>query len=461
MAVQREQEATPETADEFLEEGVKQEEYADRWILSDISKSLRAYQSAVEMYRHALKLDAGLNDALYNMLRLLFYVYETYKDVPSSALSSVESCSIHEWSIDRLVKEYELHGWVNWECAYNQVLIYMEVIEQEEITIDAIKHRLERSIQLIGDVLKVQMGELDAFLRRLEGCESDQGAKEEGEAVMYEQVVPSTVIDTLITAWRVLFTSIPPCDTISEVKEIHKGVQGFTNDLNKCFALLGKFIGGQDPYNIRIGETELDELVLVKLCFESTYYTDFDQLAALWNSQENQTSARWLAQSDVYSNLLSLVELTDEQKWKIVSNVLQSLKSAQDALSKELEAHKASKSAQQSSVVSKIIEVLISRADNELTRAKLDCSSALQHRETLKVNATNLLKSGLNYAQGNVGLREPALDRLHREKMKRECVIRLLLLTKETVTEGDLKRNLGDFALQEWEEIQKNPVYSS
>lgn len=452
----------PQTANEFLEEGITQEEYADRWLLSDLAKSLRAYQVAVTMYERAMLLDRTLTDAVYNRLRLLFHVYETYKDVPRSVLSGCESCYVHLLGLEGLVNEYDKAGWVNWECACNHVLILMEVVEQEGVTFEVVMQRTQKNMHLTGRILEVQMRELDLFLKRLEGGETDEGAQEEGEGEMYEQIVPSTVLDTLTTSWRFIYTILEDCDTVEEINRIQQGTHLFRNELDKSFALIQRFTpGNTDPFNINVKQEELIELSLVQLCIQSMYTVDVEVVNSIWAGYQDESSARWLAQSDIFTNLLSLAPFSDNDKWNIISLTLKSLKSAQDVLTGELQVQMSLKSALVSKIVSKIVEVLISRADNELLRASLDCDTARQHCETLKVNAINLLKNGLNQSQGNVGLRESALDKLQRAKFKRECVVRLLILTRETIAVDDLKRNLGDLWEQEWTEMKRHSLYSN
>jgi hypothetical protein len=445
-----------------LEQAITQEEYADRWITSDLGKSLRSYQQALSLYTTALSLDPSLTDAAYNRLRLLFHVYETYKSVPECSLRGCEACSVHRFGLEGLLKEYQCAGWINWECGYNQMLIHMEVMEQEGVTIEEIIRLTLETLALIQRILSTQMNELDAFLKRLEGGETDNNTREEaeGEGLMYEQVVPGTILDTLIASWRFIFTALESCDTADELRLVNENTAQLRDDLDQCFDLLLRFDpSNEDPYSLNFKDSEVLELSHIKICAESMLILDFEKLVSNWSNYENTTSSRWLAQSDIYTNLMSLNEFTDEQKWAIVSATLQCLKGAQEVLSRELEEQRREKSAEVSTFFSKIVEVLITRADNELLRASLDCDFAHQHRNTLKINSINLLKSGLNYSQGNVGLRESALDRLHREKLKREIVIRLLIVTKDAVTIEDLQRNLGDFWEGELEELKKNSLY--
>ena len=137
------------------------------------------------------------------------------------------------------------------------------------------------------------------------------------------------------------------------------------------------------------------------------------------------------------------------------------LKKAQELVKEELTIHIQDKTNEVSSKVSKIIEILLSRADNELLRSSFqDLESSVKNRDVLRQNTVNLLKSGLNMGNTNCGLRETISDKLKREKLRRECVVRLVVLTKEQFTEQDLIRNLGmDHYMKEVDDLKNNELY--
>ncbi|CEP21853.1 unnamed protein product [Cyberlindnera jadinii] len=453
----------PQTSEDYLEEAISKEEYADRWLLSDVAKSLRAYQESFDYYSRSIALsNGGSSDHVYNRLRLLFHVYETYKDVPKSMLTGCDGCTVHLTGLQGVMREYQAAGWVNWECAYNQVLLNMEAMEQEGVMAEQVVGLLNGSIALINSILKVQLLELDSFLQRLEAGESETPTETQGEGDMYEQIVPSTVLDTLITAWRMVFTAMQSCDTLEELRLVAGESQVFLGQLDDGLKLLERFApGNDDPFQLNIKQGELDELSVVKSCIYGIQTVELAPLVNLWESMALTTSSKWLAQADSFITLLSFVQFSEEDQWTVISHALKALKLAQDTLTSELNEEKSAKGARVSALVGKIVEVLISRADNELLRASLTCDAAVQHRDTLKSNAINLLKSGLNYSQSNVGLREPALDKIQRNKLKRECVVRLLILTKDALSVEDLVRNLGmEFWESEWTEMRSHPLYS-
>ncbi|KAL3232410.1 hypothetical protein RNJ44_04326 [Nakaseomyces bracarensis] len=71
------------TQEDFYIEATQQEEQAERWILSDIKKTLRFYIQASELYSQALNnsveaTDAGRYNILYNQTRLYLVVYTEY-----------------------------------------------------------------------------------------------------------------------------------------------------------------------------------------------------------------------------------------------------------------------------------------------------------------------------------------------------------------------------------------------
>ena len=72
----------PVTQDDYYLEAIDFEEQAERWLLSDIKKSLRFYMKAFQMYEIGLtapqSTDKGTYNILYNETRLLLQLYSDY-----------------------------------------------------------------------------------------------------------------------------------------------------------------------------------------------------------------------------------------------------------------------------------------------------------------------------------------------------------------------------------------------
>ena len=71
------------TQEDYYEEGTFYEEQAERWLLSDIRKTLRFYLDAYNYYEFGLikavdKTEKGSYDISYNETRLLLQIYNDY-----------------------------------------------------------------------------------------------------------------------------------------------------------------------------------------------------------------------------------------------------------------------------------------------------------------------------------------------------------------------------------------------
>lgn len=483
----------PTSAQDFLDQGVQEEESGDRWIISDLSKSLRFYQRAYEQYLRALALDPGLIDGFYNANRLLYHVWETYHAVSPSSLSNVEGCDVARFGLWDIKEKHELvlgkfGESVNWELLYNLVLINTELLERAydddydgERGYPGAVRLCEESVRLVLTLLDYQVGELDSFLRKLGSPESDEerGGKNgngEGEDEdeddddydVVEQVTPSVILESIVTGAKFMLTAYEGCDNYVQINSL-KNVftsSGFQARLQEVLQLLmSKFIvenNPQDDFNLNFKDEEIEEVKLVNHSINAVFINDFNQLVVHWEGLEGGSASRFMAEADSFQNFKDRNnELTSQQQWGLINHINSNLKKAQGLVNQELTVHTREKTNEVSSKVSKMIEILISRADNEILRSSFqDLESSIKNREVLRQNAINLLKSGLNMGNTNCGLRETISDRLKREKLKRECVIRLVVITREGFGEEDLIRNLGrDHYLNEVDDLKSNAVY--
>lgn len=428
----------------------------------------------------AINKDSSLIDAYYNANRLLFHVWEVYHSVPKSHLKSIEGCYIHELSLSEVRQKHEFvvqrFEDVTWELYYNLVLINTEFLENEDLSFDEMQTVCTDSVVLVGKVLDYHLKELDSFLKRLENPEvEDEEVRQntdddkEDDYDMIETITPSIVLDTLLTGAKFISASYESCENYIQINALKSGFIGFESRLQEVLQLLmSKFSPEVNPTNefgLNFQPQEIEEIKLVKHSMGSFFINDFDQLVQYWKALDDtiNTASRFMAEVDSVQNYKDREQLDSQQQWIVINHMNSNLKKAQELVKDDLQLQISNKTNEVSSRVSKIIEILILRADNELQRSSFnDLESSVKNREILRQNTVNLLKNGLNMSNTNCGLRETVSDRLRREKLRRECLIRLVVLTRDSFGEPDLIRNLGaDHYLNEVEDLKSNELYRS
>lgn len=401
-------------------------------------------------------------------------------------MKNVDGCDVIALSLKEIKEKHEIvvrkFDDLTWELYYNLVLINTEYLESEEdLTFDEIGIVCSDSVVLVNKVLDYQLIELDSFLKRMENPESDEekptdgsgdGEDVEGEGSgneydVVEQVTPSIVLETVVTGAKLIEASYEACENYVQINSLKTSFSEFESRLKEVLSLLlSKFTpeaNPQDEHSLNFQNEELEEVKLVNHSLNAFFINDFNKLVEYWTMLDglDQSSSRFMAEADSFQNFKDRETLSSQEQWIVINHINSNLKKAQELVKLELTQHINDKTNEVSSKVSKIIEILISRADNELFRSSFeDLESSIKNREILRQNTINLLKNGMNMSNTNCGLRETVSDRLKREKLRRECIIRLVVLTRESFQESDLIRNLGvDHYKAEVEDLVSNELY--
>ncbi|TID17670.1 hypothetical protein CANINC_003939, partial [Pichia inconspicua] len=175
----------PASSEEFYDQGVINEDSGDRWFSSDISKALRFYYRAYQSYRDSLKLDPTNPDALYNLPRLKFDVYNKYIKDDSIILTNLENCAdalndndeggflgdiisickSFDFS-EKLLIESGQQNSLGWDLYYNIALAYFELIEKS-ISEMSLPDQLNYESEIVCAILRCKSAfitVLDKFL---------------------------------------------------------------------------------------------------------------------------------------------------------------------------------------------------------------------------------------------------------------------------------------------------------
>ncbi|CCH45917.1 hypothetical protein BN7_5504 [Wickerhamomyces ciferrii] len=475
-------------AQDYLDQGVEEEESGDRWIISDLSKSLRFYQKAYDYYIEAINKNDGLVDAYYNADRLLFHIWEVYHSIPLIILNNVDGCDVVNYPLREIKEKHEFvikkFPQITWELKFNLILINLEIIEEfnENFKYEDLLKICDDCVGILEGVLDYQLKELDLFLKKLENPFEDQGDQDEqgGEQddddyEVMEQITPSSVLETVLTSYKLIETSLGNCENQIQINLLNENFKSFQIKLSEILELLfGKFnpdLNPENKYQLNFIQQEIQDIKLVIHTNEGFLINDYESLLTHWSNSERlkgleQNSSRYLAEADSFQNFKGLLSsspegLNSELHWIIINQINLNLKKSQELIKLEMDTEILNKTAEVSSKNSKIIEVLILRADNELIRSSFkDLESSIKNHDILVQNAINLLKNGLNLSNANCGLRETIIDKFKKEKLKKECVLRLLLLTRDSITQDDLIRNIGiNYYSKEVEDLQNVEIY--
>lgn len=467
------------TSSDYLEEGTENEEIGDRWIISDLSKSIRFYQKAYDNYVKSIELDSSNFDSIYNLNRLIFHVYLNFNSLSAKNFQNIDGCFILDFDITSIKLQYDKYLKLvendpkNWEFFYNLVLINTEIIEDVEV--EQIEALAEQSITLCYKIFEYQLSELDLFIRKLEGEEvttPEDTTEENDEFNVKQQIIPDVVLDSVIVGMRLIQSVYDRCN-YEQLSYFRVKFSDFLQRLVEVFELLfGKFSPNRadsgeesdDKYGLNLSVEEVVEFKLVNKMIESNFVMSFPELVSYWNSVDISTSSKYLIQTDSLLNFKerNLSRLTQDEVYVINSELSSNLKKAYEIVKTELGKEQKEKSSSKiSKLVYKLCEILIKRSDFEFEKLRLDqCELSVKNGEVIKQNVVNLLKSCNNLSKTNCGLREVVIDRLNRESVQRECVARLILLTFENPTESDFRRLLGEsFYVSVVEELKEHELY--
>lgn len=481
----------PVTYSDFFELGIEEEESGDRWIISDLSKSVRHYHRAIQYYQNSIDLNPSGEsnfDAWFNKCRLNFHIFSTLKDVHVDAeLQNVSECeSVLNIRLDDVRVEHEdiIRGFndderiINWDFYYDYGLVLIELVESGDHAFEELETFITNGAQLFNKLLDFLTAELDQFIQRLNGSEeliqdnSEQSATSENENepkeyTMIEQVTPKVVFDSVLTTLKFIQVSLEASENPYQVEHYKRALTGLLNRaIGIKQVLIEKFNPQNDNVNdLNLSQEEVFESELTLHSIKGLFITDLSTLTAHWDAfayKENQ-SARYLAESDSIQSFTDhyFDELTtSEVQWEALGYINKCLRTAQDLIKVDLQDQVNKKSSLISNRVSKSVEILINRADNELRRSQLKCQKSDENRDVHKRNVIALLKNGLTLSETNCGLREIILDRLKREKLRRECIVRLVVFTNTRFTKDDLIRNLGiNYYLDEYKELAEVEPY--
>ncbi|RCK57295.1 hypothetical protein Cantr_06879 [Candida viswanathii] len=476
--------AVPTTATEYLEQGSIDEESGDRWLGSDLAKSLRFFDKAYASYIQAIRLDSGLVDAYYNSARLLLHVYQIVKKVPSNHDVFTENGPLRViQNIDQIISGYEdalrvcqQQGDVLNDLLYNYAIVFLEwlelQLENEDVEYGELVEVYKKILEVFQKLLVQQTEDLQKFVQDLENIDSETGSINTGnsgnngneptqeELVSEEVVQPTDLLETLLSSYKLIqsmYENASSAAILPSVNELVAPLLELNDQISQL--LIEKYSESSHVSDMvsNITLADINELKLIKLNIVALTETNILEVVELWKNEQElpeDVPEKYMVASD---NLQTLLDRNDinletinqqgseqdkETFWKILTVQNNMLKKAQDLVNSQMQAQKKNNLQLEDlgSLIAQLSEIIIARADIELQRSLIkDFASSVNNREVLFNNAKNLLRNAMNISNLNGGLRERMAEKISREQCKLEAVFRLCLLEDKRSVE-DLER---------------------
>lgn len=483
---------SPESAEYFAEEGMKEEESGDRWLGSDLSKALRFYQRAYTNYGKASQISPETNlDCYYNAARLLFNVYQNYSK--SSAVSMGDLFNVNEavsgeehavlQDLPYIISVHEktigialrISGNIPKDLLFNTALVYTEALESEEMNLDSdFSVALElgsRALDIIAKLLSTQTNELVQFtaeldlLRKKNNHEvslipkvENQGTSGTEELTSEEAGQPPEVFETILEGFNAIQSVLENVsDPHTQMRQTYDLITPYLTEFKQIAENLTSNFSELNPNRnemvLPISKEMLGDALIRECCVTVLSRNDLENAAFIWNSYDlPNTPEKYMVAADSLQTLLDRndinVETEDQNKligelyWKTLTQISEYYRTAQGLLTeRKLKILKANESS--GLEIAQIGEVIIARADVDLQRAQITSVEISENtREVLLKNVNTLLRNALQVVNSTGGLRERVTERLEREKKKSGAALRLCILEKK-ITLPELDRIIG------------------
>ncbi|KAH3681685.1 hypothetical protein WICPIJ_007354 [Wickerhamomyces pijperi] len=491
----------PTTFEELHQSALEDEESGDRFKLSDLLKSLRFYNSSYEKYLKAQSLKPTDIDNLYNLHCLVFNVWELYKNGNFSIVELGEDLQtfqvlrfgivdikkMYDMNVFKLLNEYsDKDKFVKVsDFCFNLIVVNMEVLEsgdneEESAQMDIVNDCL----RLFELILNFQSVEVESFINDVKtginsnsdiNCD-DEGSAKEGEKIEYEtvdQVTPDTVLDTLAQAYKLMAIFLGNSKDIKELKE--ERARFIAEFKTKIDTIASGLFDACSNGVYQLNEDVLNEIKIQEHLISSLMSSyDYDSILASWDSftlsgnyswklafVDNLTTFMELNQQDPGMDRVAILNKSNEL-FRDVENTLKSKLKPDPTTTKTTATAQTNASLSQSLDISdhliKLVECLLNRSDNELTKFQIT------NNQVNITNCSNILKTALNYLNSiNCGLRETMVNKLIKRQLKRQIWVRLIILEEKFINLDKIKAKIGErFCAEDLRILESNTdVYIS
>lgn len=476
------------TQEDYYNEATEYEEQAERWILSDIRKTLRFYVQALELYEKGLDApEATAHNTysiMYNETRLFLQVYTDYLAnngyinlLQYVRLDDIPNVSQLALPLNEIVRRFEL---VNerfpnertWDLDSNLLTCYLILIESAEsynLTGEDIVKLTGKFINVSQRCIENQFSELKSWNGGLETDESNyerdslgsEGHARDGTGVLTnshqqgemsesmeiaDQITTDTLSEALSNSFKFIQSLI---EIITDARLENTNPPTITSiQLNYLEDLIGKYtLQLKDVYQTVSKSLTLDDKH-IHIVLEANKGTEFIANADMHSLEEyvNETlnspdvsAELLLAKVDVLNFALASIEGGGDlsTQWNLCSLLNSLLTRARKILAESRVTITAKMSAvgdQLSSVVFQQADVFVTSSDNELRRWKIkraqdqESNSNSKTMDILMKNAKTFLINASKVAERPCGLEENIIDKLKRNYVYNQAQARLAIL---------------------------------
>lgn len=360
------------SANDPLEDGADAEESGDRWYGLDLSKALRFYQQAYDLYGAAVRLEPAA--AMYNGARLRLHVYTRYEQVAVEQLPGLSTVLYaHDPVVGGVQAVVAAHraAWQA-ETAANAVTADLMFNVAVACTLAAEEGDVESGMWGVQVLAQLVLGQAEA-------------SEEERN-------------DTAAAAFRLC----------AAVWEAGGGDESVTRLAQAAEGLVSNPLAEVQVALAYCGGARIQELLL---------------LEAYWNDTLLAPLAEgYMAAGDLFQAWLDRHEKVDDATaWRGLTALDRCHKLAQTLLQERVESDKAGNSPRLGQSLVDLATVCIARADSDLQRLELALPQAAQHRAVLRRNAAAFATRAINAAKTSGGLREDAVTRQVRKQREQEA----------------------------------------
>ncbi|KAH3674483.1 hypothetical protein WICMUC_003321 [Wickerhamomyces mucosus] len=452
----------------FYLQAIEEEESGDRFKLSDLTKSLRFYESSYQSYLESIKLEVTI-DNTYNLYRLIYDVYSGFTGNSFSLRElNLTNFDVLKYNLPQIKKLYDLKlpyfktvervefGKI-YDFQYNLVLINLELIENfdsDEIKLleKGYDGLIREIIEEINEILEYQLEELQKLLDHiaLEENENEDGngdnskppagfeeGQEEEEFDMIEQVTPDVILDTLIQAYKMINAVLENTANLRELTTTRDSLEPFKNKLDEITKKITDL-----PYERN--EESINEIKLLNHSIISLFYDNEEAFIIHWKNIYVDDSIA--LKSSFVDSLSNFKKFNNIDNISVLNQVSQTFKEIEILLKDKIQNNP--QVLELSDYLIRLIEIFTNRSDIELTKFNYT------KNEVNLTNSLNILKTALNYLNNvNCGLRETLINKLIKKRLKRQLVLRILILQENGINESKIKETIGEQFYQEDLEI--------
>ncbi|GAV53138.1 hypothetical protein ZYGR_0AI04200 [Zygosaccharomyces rouxii] len=475
------------TQEDWYIEATEYEEQAERWILSDIKKTLRFYLQALECYERALQAPEGSTTGSYNILynetRLFLQVYTEYvanngyiNVLQYIKLDDLPGISNLILSLPEIVQRFQavqqrFQQETTWDFHFNMLTCYLSLLESAdtynlvgedivqlttkylELTQSLVQTVMEKlqftSAQPNGDQLPGPAPREEVPPNKRDGSgvvthdndDDDADADGSQRVEVADQVNYETIAEILTNGFKCVQTLVEICVDSRHGESLLNPVQiNFLEDISSRFwHQLTDIRTSVSSLGLDLSQADISGMVIDALKLINAGVPALEQYIL---SVSPRTSEVLLAQVDLLQLVIGCLDSTADAtpQWSLctlLNKVLEETRRQFTHLRSKVSLNPTADDL--SRVTFHLCDIYIDSSDNELTRYWIrrssvnnsdaddkTCQVLLKNAKTLLVNATRI-------AERPCGLQETIVDKLKRNYVFTQARSRLQALESGSI----------------------------